>query len=118
MGRAPRNLSPQTFHILLSLRDGPRHGYAIIADVRARTDGEIALTASTLYDALARMLDSRLISEVDPPATETSSDGRRRYYGIAVAGRRALADEVDRLERLLDMARAKDLRPIGRKRAR
>ena len=118
MARDARILSPQTFQILLSLSDGPRHGYAIIADVRERTGGEIALTASTLYDALARMLDARMIGEVDPPASETSSDGRRRYYGIASAGRRALTEEVDRLERLLDMARAKNLRPAGGKRVR
>lgn len=115
MGRAARILSPQAFHILLSLSDGPLHGYAIIADVRARTDDAIALTASTLYDALARMLDSRLISEVDPPANATSSDGRRRYYGIAAGGRRALAEEIERMERLLELARAKTHRPIGRR---
>lgn len=34
--------------ILLSLSDRDRHGYAIIQDVRQRTAGEVALTASTL----------------------------------------------------------------------
>ena len=31
-------LPPATFHILVSLADGERHGYAIIQDVEARTE--------------------------------------------------------------------------------
>ena len=34
-------LPPATFHILLALVDQERHGYAIIQDVEARTDGEL-----------------------------------------------------------------------------
>ena len=50
-------LSPQAFYILLSLADStPLHGYAIIQTVRRRTDGEISLTASTLYAAIKRLL--------------------------------------------------------------
>ena len=98
-------LTPQVLQILLSLSDGPVHGYAVINDIRERTDGEMQLTASTLYDALARLLDHALIAEIDPPDDER--DSRRRYYALTPLGRDVLASETRRLERLLAMARQK-----------
>jgi DNA-binding PadR family transcriptional regulator len=98
-------LTPQVLQILLTLSDGALHGYAVIADIAERTDGEMRLTASTLYDALARLVDQRLIVEVDAPADER--DSRRRYYGLTAAGREVMALETRRLERLLAMARQK-----------
>ena len=97
-------LSPQVLEILISLHQGPLHGYSIIQDIRERTDGRIRLTASTLYDALARLVDRGWIAEVAPP--RDSSDARRRYYTIAPPGRQAAAEEVKRLERLVRAARA------------
>ena len=95
------------FHILLSLADGPKHGYAIIADIRERTDDEVKLTASTLYDALARLADQTLIQEAAAPADAPSSDSRRRYYELTTGGRTAAEQESSRLSRLLEMAREK-----------
>ena len=97
-------LSPQVFQILLSLYQGPLHGYSIIQDVRERTADEIRLTASTLYDALSRLVDLGWIEEVEPP--RGSSDSRRRYYALTSSGRRSAEEEVGRLERLVRMARA------------
>ena len=108
-------LSPQVFQILLSLLDAPLHGYALIADVRDRTGGEIRLTASTLYDALARLVEERLIAELDTPPDPRDHDARRRYYEITAAGREAAALEGGRLERLVASARAKRLLPAGRR---
>jgi DNA-binding PadR family transcriptional regulator len=96
-------LSPQVFQVLLSLSDGPLHGYAIITDIGARTEGEMRLTASTLYDALARLLDQALIEEVD------SGDSRRRSYRLTRLGRDVAEAEAHRLERLIAMARDKRL---------
>jgi DNA-binding PadR family transcriptional regulator len=48
-------ISDQVFHILMSLRDGPRHGYGIIQAVEARTDGAFTIGSGTLYSALKRM---------------------------------------------------------------
>jgi DNA-binding PadR family transcriptional regulator len=100
-------LSPQTFQVLLSLHDEARHGYSVIQDVRARTGGEMRLTASTLYDALARMVDQALIEPAAAPAGET--DSRRRYYRLTPLGRAVAAAEARRLARLVDMARAKSI---------
>ena len=103
------SVSPQTFQILLSLADRPRHGYAIIGDVRERTGGELRLTASTLYDALARLVDQHLIEETDAPHAEPGHDHRRRYYQLTRTGRVEAEAEAGRLSRLVAAARAKKL---------
>jgi DNA-binding PadR family transcriptional regulator len=102
-------LTTPVFHILLSLVDGDLHGYAIIRDVEARTQGEVRLTASTLYAAIKRLLDVRLIQEVDAPA-ETGG-APRRCYRLTREGRRAARDEAERLARAVAMARDKRLLP-------
>lgn len=112
-------MTPQVFQILLSLAEGPRHGYAIITDVRDRTGGEVQLTASTLYDALARLVDHQLISEASGPRADAGAtrarsrsaplkeDSRRRYYQLTPQGRAAAREESQRLARVLAMAKAK-----------
>lgn len=99
-------LTVPAFQILLSLWDGPQHGYAIIRDVDQRTGGEVRLTASTLYGAVARLLDGGLIEEVTTTA-KSPGESRRRSYRIAARGRSAVRAEVARLERQLALARAK-----------
>lgn len=100
-------MTPQVFQILLSLAEEPRHGYAIMIDVRDRTEGQMDLTPSTLYDALARLADQGLIAETAAPHYAPTTDSRRRYYALTKAGRTAAEEESTRLARLLDMARAK-----------
>ena len=121
MGSTPRTvasaaahlpLTPQVFQILLSLSDQALHGYAIIADIAERTSGEIRLTASTLYDALARLVDHGLIDErATPPSGADDHDARRRYYELSALGRDVARLEASRLQRLVDMARHKNLAP-------
>ena len=100
-------MSRQTFQILLSLAEGPMHGYAIIQDVTGRTQGEIRLTASTLYDALARLVDEGSIQETRRPPAVTDHDERRRYYALTAAGRKAAKEETRRLERTVALAKAR-----------
>jgi DNA-binding PadR family transcriptional regulator len=102
-------MTPQVFQVLLSLSDAPRHGYAMIQDIDERTGGEIRLTASTLYDALARLVDAGLITEVEAPEGDADRDSRRRYYALTRPGRDAAAKEARRLERTLAMAREKKI---------
>jgi len=103
-------LTTPVFQILLSLVDAPDlHGYAIIQDVAARTDGEVRLTASTLYAAVGRMLDAGLIQEVEAPAE--SGGAPRRCYRITREGRRVAREEAERLARAVAMARDKRLLP-------
>lgn len=102
-------LSEQLFHILLSLVDGPRHGYGIIQDVEGRTRGSVKLGASTLYSAIKRIRAAGWVEEVEAP--EEGEDPRRRYYGLTREGRRVVRDEARRLEALVRHARAKDVLP-------
>ena len=106
-------LSTQVFHILLSLVDDDLHGYAIIQDVAERPGGEVTLTASTLYAAIKRLLDSGWIEETTQ-RRRADDDPRRRYYHLTAAGRQRARIEAQRLERLAAMARAKKLIPARR----
>ena len=104
-------LPPATFHILLALAEEDRHGYAIIQDVAARTDGELKLSAGTLYRSIQRMLEQGLIVETrDRPAPE-DDDERRRYYRITPSGMTAAKAEARRLTQLVKMARAVGFAP-------
>jgi DNA-binding PadR family transcriptional regulator len=104
---APRPLSTPVFQILLSLVDEKLHGYAIIQDIAERTEGEVRLTASTLYDAVKRLLDAGWIEELANPPRGVKDDPRRRYYRITRAGLAAVRAEAARLERQASIARAK-----------
>jgi DNA-binding PadR family transcriptional regulator len=104
-------LPAATFHILLALAGEDRHGYAIIQEVSMRTDGELTLSAGTLYRSIQRMLEQGLIVETrDRPAPE-DDDERRRYYRITPQGTAAAKEEARRLTQLVKMARAKGFAP-------
>jgi DNA-binding PadR family transcriptional regulator len=90
---------------MVSLGDADRHGYAIIKDVAERTDGTERLGAGTLYAILKRLLDDRLIAEVEG-IDLASDDERRRYYRLTPLGRRVARAEVERLERATALARS------------
>jgi len=98
-------LQPTTFHILLSLSDEDRHGYAIILDVARRTNGELKLSAGTLYRSIQRMLELGLITETKTRPAPEEDDERRRYYRITPLGTAAAQAEAGRLRDLLKMAR-------------
>ena len=106
----PPPLTPAEFHVLLSLVDGERHGYAIIQDVRERTDGQVVLRTGTLYTVIKRMLDSTWLTEADAPPEE--ADERRRYYALTATGRTVLRSEARRMESLVALAHRK--RVLGR----
>jgi DNA-binding PadR family transcriptional regulator len=98
------------FHILLAVADRERHGYAIMQDVRARTDGRLRLGPGTLYGSIKRLLADGLIEELDE-RPDAEDDVRRRYYRITRLGRRVATEEAARLTALLRHARAMGLAP-------
>ncbi len=98
-------LTPQQFHILLALIDQPRHGYGIILDVAARTDGALRLGTGTLYTAIARLLALDLLADT------RREDDRRRVYRITALGRAVLTAETARLDALVRLARASGVAP-------
>lgn len=85
-----------TFWILTALARRARHGYGIIQEVTALTEGRVTLQAGTLYAALDR-LQAEGVVEVDH---DEKVDGRdRRYYRLTDDGVLALDGEVRRLQR-------------------
>jgi DNA-binding PadR family transcriptional regulator len=95
------------FHILLSLADGDRHGYAIMTEVAERTNGTVRLGPGTLYGAVKRMLDNGLIEEREARSQAGSSDERRRTYALSSLGRSVARAEAQRLDELVRHARRK-----------
>ena len=77
--------------ILISLADGPKHGYAMVHDIQSLS-GE-RLGPGTLYGAISRLERLGLIAPL--PA-----DDRRRPYELTQAGATVLRTELDALARL------------------
>ena len=101
-------LSPATLHILLALAGEDRHGYGIMLEVTRQSGGRYKLGPGTLYDNLQKMMNLAMVVEaLSPPEND---DPRRRYYGLTPLGRRILAAEVERLERMIREAKP-HLRP-------
>ena len=118
-GRDPESLLPLTpavFHIMLALADGERHGYGIMQEVAALTNGTMRLGPGTLYGSIKRMLADGLIEESDERPDPELDDERRRYYRLTDFGQRVARLEARRLARLVDEARTRrllaGLRPV------
>jgi DNA-binding PadR family transcriptional regulator len=112
--RDPRSLRPlpvAAFHILVAVADQERHGYAIMQEVQAHTDGQLRLSPGTLYGSIKRLLNDGLIEELDERPDPEHDDVRRRYYRITALGRRVAVGEATRLAKLLRQARATGLAP-------
>ena len=103
----PEDLLPlptAVFHILVALADRERHGYGIMQDFAARTDGKMRLSPGTLYGSIKRMLEQGLIQESDERPDPELDDERRRYYRITEFGRRVAGAETERLSKLVSQA--------------
>lgn len=97
-------LPPAAVHILLAIGPGERHGYAIMQEVAALTDGAVRLAPGTLYTNIKRLLASGLIEESAERPDAEHDDGRRRYYRLSTSGRRTVANEVARMASLVASA--------------
>jgi DNA-binding PadR family transcriptional regulator len=105
MKKAQVPLTPAVFHILLALADGPLHGYGIMQAVELSAASEPAMGPGTIYGSLQRMEEAGLVKEL------SRTDDRRRLFALQPAGRRALAVEAERLVRLSELVRARNLLP-------
>ena len=92
-------------HILLTLATGDKHGYAIMREVEALTEGEVTMGPGTLYGAVKKMLKAGIVEESDERPDPEMDDRRRRYYRMTGLGGRVLDAEVSRMERLSRTAR-------------
>lgn len=91
--------------ILLAVANEPRHGYGIIRDVEARSDGAIVLQTGALYRWIKRLLTDGLIAEIEGPSDEDSLDERRRHYRLTSLGQMVVTAEVERMAKLVRAAR-------------
>lgn len=98
-------LTPAVFHILLALSAGERHGYGIMKQVEADSEAKVSMGAGTLYGSLKRMLEAGLVKESDKRVDPNMDDERRVYYAITGSGRKALAAELERYRRLVELTR-------------
>ena len=98
-------LTRNEFHVLLALLPGLRHGYGIMQDVEALTEGGLRLGPGTLYTAIKRLVNAGLIEECE-------ADGdRRRCYRVTRKGRGAAAAEAEQLSAIVRAARKRGLLP-------
>lgn len=97
-------LPSATLHILAALRRGERHGYAIMRDVEALSDGAVTMGPGTLYGSLKRMLADGLVEEAEERPDPELDDQRRRYYRLTGLGERVCVAELQRLAALVERA--------------
>jgi DNA-binding PadR family transcriptional regulator len=88
--------SEPALYILISLADGPKHGYAMTRDIEAVTGQKLG--PGTLYGAIARLETRKWI--VPLPADE-----RRRPYRLTPAGHRVLHHRLQSLQTLARVGR-------------
>jgi DNA-binding PadR family transcriptional regulator len=90
--------SEPALYILISLADGPKHGYAMTQDIQAVTGQKLG--PGTLYGALARLEARKWIEPL--PAEE-----RRRPYRLTGAGQRVLRHRLESLHALARVGRTR-----------
>jgi len=91
-----RPLSEPVLLILMSLADKPRHGYALLKDIEALSNGRVQMSTGTLYGALRRLLEELWIERFEQD--DTSRD--KHAYRLTAAGCRQLQLELDRMRQL------------------
>jgi DNA-binding PadR family transcriptional regulator len=95
-------LTETTLYILLSLAGKPKHGYAILKEVQALSEGRITLSTGTLYGALKRLLENGWIQRQESE-TAPNNERPRKVYRLTKIGRRVLQAELGRLNKLVKL---------------
>jgi len=97
-------LTPAVLHILLALSTQERHGYGIMKQVEADSQGKVKMGPGTLYGSIRRMMEAGLIGESEKQEDPEMDDERRIYYRITGEGRAALAAELMRYRGVVAVA--------------
>jgi DNA-binding PadR family transcriptional regulator len=101
---APRSIrdlgrfSEPALLVLISLAEGPKHGYAMAQDIE-RLSGQ-KLGPGTLYGAITRLESAKWIEPLP-------SDDRRRPYRLTPSGARVLRARLENLRAITRAARAR-----------
>jgi DNA-binding PadR family transcriptional regulator len=75
--------------LLAIVEDGPRHGYAVIEELKRRTGDALALPEGTVYPALHRLERAGLLAST----WDEGSGRRRRVYAVTSGGRQAAREK-------------------------
>jgi DNA-binding PadR family transcriptional regulator len=97
-------LPTASLYILLALRDGEKHGYAIMSETEAVSGGTVRLGPGTLYGSIKRLVGDGLIQESVTRPDPNLDDQRRRYYRLTGLGELVCVAEVERLRALVERA--------------
>lgn len=97
-------LTPAVLHVLLALSTGDRHGYGIMKQVEADSQGKVKMGPGTLYGSIARMTEAGLVRESAKRVDPEMDDERRIYYQLTGAGRMALQAELKRYRGVVAVA--------------
>ncbi len=96
-------LSEPVVLILASLAGKPQHGYALMKDIEALSNGRVQMSTGTLYGALRRLLEDQWIERFEQDDTSRE----KQAYRLTPDGRRILESEVDRMKQLTRAAAAR-----------
>jgi DNA-binding PadR family transcriptional regulator len=110
MPKPPITLRSVEVHILLSVVDRPRHGYAILQEAEERTRGRPGFEIPTFYRAIQRLREAGLIRRSEG---EPDTDERREYWEATRLGRQALEAELKRLEVVVAVGKTRMGHPAG-----
>ena len=96
-----RDLFPGALEMMIlhTLRGTPLHGYALAQHLKHASDDLLRIEEGSLYPALQRLLKE---GWVEAEWTVSDRNRRIRKYKVTPAGRRQLAREVSRFERMLE----------------
>lgn len=95
MAKSAQPMKPVEFLVLAVLQDEPLHGYGIVKQIDARTDGRVVPRPGDLYRVLYRLTERGLLAVADRHAASDLNDQRRTYYSITARGRDALTAEAE-----------------------
>jgi DNA-binding PadR family transcriptional regulator len=107
-------LTPAVLDIMVALGNEELHGYAIMQEVRRRTQGGRRLAPGTLYRSLKQMDERGWVVEAEERPEPNLDDERRRYYRLTDLGRKVALAELERLEGLVRAGRSRGFVPSGR----
>jgi PadR family transcriptional regulator, regulatory protein PadR len=84
--------------ILQTLQWGPQHGYGIVQALRTQSGEVLQVETGSLYPALHRLERRRWVRS---EWRQTESKQRARYYRITASGKKQLASDLSRWERIV-----------------
>lgn len=94
-------LHPEVFRILVVLRSGERHGYALVKALESDPGRPGPIRPANLYRRIRTLLDQGLIEESGNRPDPAVDDQRRRYFQITELGEAVARAEAIRLRDLL-----------------